>query len=99
MDALLRSKVADKLAKLLKKDVVGWHEAALWIDSQALEHGFDVAANFDNAQSFAESFMEGMRFHVDLEQRFPNGVADFKHYSVAEELFWHLMPPGILSKD
>jgi len=63
---LLRSEVADKLAQLLKDDDAGWYEAALRIDSQALERGFDVAANFDGAQSFAESFMEGMRFHVDL---------------------------------
>jgi hypothetical protein len=96
---LLRSEVADKLAQLLKNDVAGWYEAARRIDSRAGEHGFDLAANFDSAQSFAESFMDGMRFDADLEQRFPNGVADFEHYGIAEELFWQLMPPGILSRD
>jgi hypothetical protein len=61
--------------------------------------GNDLAADFDSAEKFAESLMEGMRFHVDLEERFPNGVADFEHHEVAEELFWHLMPPGMLSRD
>jgi len=98
-DDLLRSEVAGKLTQLLKDDEAGWYEAARWIDSRALEYGFDLGANFDSAERFAESLMEGMRFHVDLEQRFPNGIADFEHHEVAEELFWCIMPAGIPSKD
>jgi hypothetical protein len=96
---LFRSELAERLTQLLKDDEAGWYNAARWIDSRALEHGFDLAADFDSAESFADSLMEGMRFHVDLEDRFPNGIADFAHCEVAEELFWHLMPPGLLSRD
>jgi hypothetical protein len=98
-DYLRRSEVAGKLAQLLKDDEAGWYEAARWIDSCALEHGFDLGANFDSAERFAESLMEGMRFHVDLQQKFPNGIADFEHHEVAEELFWCIMPAGILNED
>jgi len=96
---ILRSELALKLSQLLKDDESGWYEAARGIDSRAVEHGFDLGADFDSAGRFADSLVEGMRFHVELEQRFPNGAADFDHHEVAEELFWHLMPPGILSRD
>jgi hypothetical protein len=96
---ILRSELALKLTQLLKDDEAGWYEAACWIDSRALEHGFDLGADFDSAERFADSLVEGMRFHVDLAQRFPNGAADFENYEVAEDLFWRLMPPGILSRD
>lgn len=91
--------MVNKLTQLLKDDDAGWYEAARWIDSRALEYGFDLGVNFDSAERFAESLMEGMRFHVSLKQQFPNGLADFENHEFAEELFWCIMPTGILSKD
>lgn len=88
----LRSAVADKMAQLLKDDEAGWYEAASWIDKRALEEGVDLYADFGSSESFSRSLVEGMRFHADLKQRFPNGVSDLDQFEVAEELFWHLMP-------
>ena len=69
------------------------------IDSRALELGFDLAADFESPERFVVSVMKGMRFHIDVEQRFPNGKSDFEHHEIAEELLWHVMPSGIASKD
>jgi hypothetical protein len=89
---LIRDAVSSKLAELLKDDEAGWHEAARWIDKQALEEGIDLWAEFDSPEKFARSLLEGMRFHCDLETLFPRGPADWERFEVAEELFWHLMP-------
>jgi hypothetical protein len=88
----LRSAVAYKLAQLLKDDEAGWYEAASWIDKRALEEGIDLGADFESPEGFSDSLVEGMRFHTDFEQRFPNGAADLERFEVAEELFWRLMP-------
>jgi hypothetical protein len=88
----LRGAVASKLAQLLKDDGAGWSEAARWIDKRALEEGIDLFADFESPEHFSNSLVEGMRFHTDFEQRFPNGLADLGRFESAEELFWHLMP-------
>jgi hypothetical protein len=36
--------------------------------------------------------LEGLRGHISLAGKFPNGVAELERFEVAEELFWHLMP-------
>jgi hypothetical protein len=88
----LRWAIASKLAELLKKDEAGWREAASWIDKRALEEGIDLCADFGSPESFSHSLVDGMRFHTDFAERFPNGLADLERFEVAEELFWHLMP-------
>jgi len=88
----LRSAVGDKMTQLLKDDETGWFDAASWIDKRALAEGIDLYADFGTAESFSRSLVDGMRFHTDFEQRFPNGVSDLDRFEVAEELFWHLMP-------
>jgi hypothetical protein len=88
----VRSAVACKLAQLLKEDQAGWYNAASWINKRALEEGIDLYADLESPESFSNSFVEGMRFHVDLDQRFPNGVIDVERFEHAEELFWHTMP-------
>lgn len=89
---LLRRAVADKLAELLKVDEAGWHRAAEWLNSLALDNGFDTAARFDSAEIFALTFMDGMALHAEMQQRFPMGAQDLAHFEVAEELFWHILP-------
>ncbi len=84
--------IACKLAQLLKDDEAGWDRAASRIRNKALDEGIDLGVDFESPESFAHSVLENMRFHIDLKQRFPNGVADFEHFEVAEELFWRLMP-------
>jgi len=88
----LRASVAAKLAQLLKGDEAGWRYAAERIDKQALEEGIDLAADFGSPEQFAETLVEGMRFHADFAGRFPNGIVDVTRFEYAEELFWHLMP-------
>lgn len=78
--------------ELLKGDEAGWRDAASWIDRRAIEEGIDLSADFENVEAFAHSVVEAMRFHADLEQRFPNGKGDLAQFESAEELFWHLMP-------
>jgi hypothetical protein len=88
----LRDAVGCKLAQLLKDDQAGWYNAANWIDEMALEKGIDLAADLETPESFSRTLIEGMRFHTDLQQRFPNGVDDLERFEVAQELFWELMP-------
>lgn len=88
----LRWAVADKLAELLRDDEAGWSAAARWLESRALENGFDTAARFESVEIFAHSFMDSMRFHSDLRQRFPGGERDLDRFEIAEELFWHILP-------
>lgn len=88
----LRDEVGCKLAQLLKDDEAGWYNAACWIDKMALDKGIDLAADFETPERFSRSLIEGMRFHTDFQQRFPNGVDDLDRFEVAEELFWQLMP-------
>jgi hypothetical protein len=88
----LRDAVGCRLAQLLKDDEAGWYNAGCWIDKMALEKGIDLAADFETPESFSRSLIEGMRFHTDFQQRFPNGVDDLERFEVAEELFWELMP-------
>jgi hypothetical protein len=88
----LRDAVSAKLAQLLKDDEAGWHEAARWLEKRALEEGIDLFAHFESPEEFSHSLVEGMRFHTDFEQHFPNGVTDLARFEIAEELFWHLLP-------
>lgn len=88
----LRNAVGCKLAQLLKDDEAGWYDAACRIDRMALEKGIDLAADFETPESFSRSLIEGMRFHTDFQQRFPNGLDDLKRFEGAEELFLELMP-------
>jgi hypothetical protein len=88
----LRDAIAVKLAQLLREDEAGWRNAARWIDKRALEEGVDLAAEFDSPEVFARSLIDGMRFHVNLLERFPTGTAELHRFEVAEELFWHIMP-------
>jgi hypothetical protein len=84
--------VVDKLAELLTEDEAGWLSAARRIDGRALDEGIDLFAQFDSAEIFARSLLDGLRGHVSLIDRFPNGPAELERFEVAEELFWHLMP-------
>jgi hypothetical protein len=81
-----------KLADLLTDDEVGWLSAARWIDGRASDEGIDLFAQFDSAEIFARSLLEGLRGHISLAAKFPNGAAELDRFEVAEELFWHLMP-------
>jgi hypothetical protein len=38
------------------------------------------------------SLIDGMRFRVNLLERFPTGTAGLHRFERAEELFWHIMP-------
>jgi hypothetical protein len=89
---LLADAAVDKLAELLTDDEVGWLSAAHWIDGRASEEGIDLFVQFDSAEIFARSLLEGLRGHVSLAAKFPNGSAELERFEVAEELFWHLMP-------
>jgi hypothetical protein len=89
---LLADAVVDKLVQLLTEDEAGWLSAAHWIDGRALDEGIDLFAQFDSAEIFARSLLEGLRGHIRLNDRLPNGVAELARFEVAEELFWHLMP-------
>jgi hypothetical protein len=88
----LRKAVVDKFAQLLNDDVMGWYAAARRIDQRTVEEGIDLATEFDDADAFACSVVNGMRVHVDLAKRFPRGAADLALFETAEELFWHLVP-------
>jgi hypothetical protein len=88
----LADAAVDKLAELLTDDEVGWLSAAHWIDGRASDEGIDLFAQFDSAEIFARSLLEGLRGHISLAAKFPNGAAELERFEVAEELFWHLMP-------
>lgn len=88
----LADEAVAKLAELLIDDEVGWLSAAHWIDGRASEQGIDLFAQFDSAEIFARSLLEGLRGHISLANKFPNGATELERFEVAEELFWHLMP-------
>lgn len=69
-----------------RRNAFGWLSAAHWIDGRASDEGIDLFAQF------ARSLLEGLRGHISLVAKFPNGAAELERFEVAEELFWHLMP-------
>ena len=83
----LGDEVVAKLAELLTDDETGWLSAANWIDGRASEQGIDLFAQFDSPQIFARSLLEGLRGHIRLATRFPNGATELERFEVAEELF------------
>ena len=84
--------LADEMAKRLGLEE-DWIATAHWLDRRALEDGIDLGVRYDNPRNWSHDLIESLRFHVDFEQRWPNGVQDLEGTGEnAEDLFWHIMP-------
>ncbi len=80
-----------RLAHLLDIDESGWNAAASWLDSRALEDGFDLLAQYESPKAWAVSVVDRSRYYIDME-RFSDGIFALKDFETAEDLFWKIFP-------
>lgn len=84
--------LADEMAKRLGLEE-DWITMAQWLERQAHDDGIVVGARYDNPQTWSHDLVESLRFHVDFERQWPDGVQEFQGTGEsAEDLFWHMMP-------
>jgi hypothetical protein len=81
--------LADAMAKLLGEED-DWSATASWLRDRALDDGFDLQMRYDSPKNWASDLVENLRFHVDFEKHWADGVPE--RFDNAEELFWRMLP-------